>query len=245
MTLPAEIASDFLIINTGGNASQQTRVGGTSGDIYGFGFLRSPEGKIIYTNAGLPARPTNVQYIGSAYPAWKGGIQNEFSYRTFRFSFLVDGQYGGIIYSQTHHKMTEQGKLKHTLNGREQGYIIGDGVVDDGTGKFIANTKQVLPSTYYADYYRRANVESNSFDASFLKLREARIEYNLPKSLLAKTFIQGASFALYGRDLLMITSFPMFDPETAALNGTSIMPGVEIGQMPSTRTMGVNLTVKF
>jgi TonB-linked SusC/RagA family outer membrane protein len=245
ITLPAEIASDFLIINTGGNATQQTRVGGTSGDIYGFGFLRSPEGKIIYTKDGLPARPTNVQYIGSAYPAWKGGFQNEFSYKNFRFSFLIDGQYGGIIYSQTHHKMTEQGKLEHTLYGREQGYIVGDGVVDDGTGKFIQNTKQVLPATYYADYYRRANVESNSFDASFLKLREARIEYNLPKALLAKTFIRGASFALYGRDLLLITSFPMFDPETAALNGTSIMPGVEIGQMPSTRTMGVNLTVKF
>jgi hypothetical protein len=87
-------------------------------------------------------------------------------------------------------------------------------------------------------------VESNSFDASFLKLREARIEYNVPKKYLGRFFRSG-SIALYGRDLLLITSFPIFDPETAALNGTSIMPGVEIGQMPSTRTMGVNLTVKF
>ncbi len=244
VSLPAEIASDFLIINTGGNATQQTRVGGTAGDIYGFGFLRSPEGKIIYTKDGLPARGVNVQYIGSAYPAWKGGIQNEFGYKNFRFSFLVDGQYGGIIYSQTHHKMSEQGKLKHTLHGREEGYIIGDGVVDDGTGKYVPNTKQVIPSVYYADYYRRANVESNSFDASFLKLREARIEYTLPKQHLGR-FFKGASLALYGRDLLMLTSFPMFDPETAALNGTAIMPGVEIGQMPSTRTIGANLTFKF
>jgi hypothetical protein len=146
---------------------------------------------------------------------------------------MVDGQYGGIIYLQTHHKMTEQGKLKHTLRGREEGYIIGDGVVDDGTGKYVANTKQVIPSTYYAEYYRRANVEANSFDASFLKLREAGLEYNLPKQWLGR-FFKSASLALYGRDLLMITSFPMFDPKTAALNGTSIMPGVEIGQMPST-----------
>lgn len=245
MSLPEEIASDFLIINTGGNATQQTRVGGTSGDVYGFGFMRTDEGQVIYNKDGLPVRPTDVQYIGSAYPAWKGGIQNEFNYKGFRLSILFDGQYGGIIYSQTHHKMTEQGKLKHTLRGREEGFIIGDGVVDDGTGHYITNTKQVIPSVYYADYYRRANVESNSFDASFLKLREARLEYSLPKKYLGKSFIKQASIALYGRDLLIITSFPMFDPETAALNGSSIMPGVEIGQLPSTRTMGANLTLKF
>jgi TonB-linked SusC/RagA family outer membrane protein len=246
ISLPEEIKSDFLIINTGGNATQQTRVGGTSGDLYGFGFLRAPDGQIIYDAAtGLPSRPVDVQYIGSAYPAWKGGIQNEFNYKGFRLSILVDGQYGGIIYSQTHHKMTEQGKLKHTLRGRQEGYIIGDGVVDDGTGHFIPNTKQVVPSVYYADYYRRANVESNSFDASFLKLREARLEYNLPKRILGNSFVRQASIGFYGRDLLMITSFPAFDPETAALNGSTIMPGVEIGQLPSTRTIGVNLTFKF
>ncbi|MGZ8537145.1 MAG: SusC/RagA family TonB-linked outer membrane protein, partial [Flavisolibacter sp.] len=244
ISLPEEINSDFLIINTGGNATQQTRVGGTSGDIYGFGFLRAPDGQIIYTKDGLPMRPVDVQYIGSAYPAWKGGIQNEFSYKAFRFSFLVDGQHGGIIYSQTHHKMTEQGKLKHTLRGREEGYIIGEGVVDDGTGRYVKNTKQVLPSVYYADYYRRANVESNSFDASFIKLREARLEYSFSKKQMGKFFNQ-ASFAIYGRDLLMFTDFPMYDPETAALNGTSIMPGVEMGQLPSTRTIGINLTFKF
>lgn len=244
ISLPAEIESDFLIINTGGNATQQTRVGGTSGDIYGFGFVRTEDGQIIYNTDGLPLRPVNVQYIGSAYPAWRGGIQNEFTYKNFRFSFLVDGQYGGIVYSQTHHKMTEQGKLKHTLHGREEGYIIGEGVVDDGTGHYVKNTKQVLPSVYYADYYRRANVESNSFDASFLKLREARLEYALPKNMLGR-FFKGATVAVYGRDLLLLTDFPIFDPETAALNGTSIMPGVEMGQLPSTRTMGVNLTVKF
>jgi hypothetical protein len=43
----------------------------------------------------------------------------------------------------------------------------------------------------------------------------------------------------------MITSFPIFDPETAALNGSTILPGVEMGQLPSSRTMGLNLTVKF
>ncbi len=242
----AEGLSDKQDIGYGGNATLQARVGGTTGDIYGFGFVRSPDGQVVYNASGLPARPADIQYIGRAYADWKGGIQNEFSYRAFRFSFLVDGQYGGLIYSQTHHKMSEQGKLKHTLRGREENFIIGEGVVfDNASGKYIPNTKKVLPVDYYTDYYRRANVESNSFDASFLKLREVRIEYTLPKTVLGKSFLKQVSFALYGRDLLMLTSFPIFDPETAALNGSTLLPGVEMGQLPSTRTMGVNITVKF
>jgi hypothetical protein len=43
----------------------------------------------------------------------------------------------------------------------------------------------------------------------------------------------------------MITKFPMFDPETAALNGGSILPGVEMGQLPTPRTIGMNVTLKF
>lgn len=233
-------------IGYGGNATLQARVGGTTGDIYGFGFLRAPDGQIIYTKDGLPARPETIQYIGNAYADWKGGLLNEFSYRNFRFSFLLDGRYGGIVYSQTHHKMSEQGKLTHTLPGREEGIIVGQGVVENADGTYSPNTKAVSVGDYYADYYRRANVESNSFDASFLKLREMRLEFNLPKAMLTRTrVLQGATIALYGRDLAMLTRFPMFDPETAALNGSTILPGVEIGQLPSTRSFGMNLTLKL
>jgi hypothetical protein len=141
--------------------------------------------------------------------------------------------------------MSEQGKLRHTLRGREENFIIGEGVVPDQNGKYIPNTKKVLPVDYYADYYRRANVEANSFDASFIKLREVRLEYSLPVKLLTRSFVRQVSIALYGRDLAMITNFPMFDPETAALNGSTLLPGVEMGQLPSTRTMGMNVTLKF
>ncbi|QNH63464.1 SusC/RagA family TonB-linked outer membrane protein [Hymenobacter sediminicola] len=242
----AEGLTDQQVIGTGGTATLLATVGGTTGDIYGFGFDYSPDGKIIYNKDGLPVQPAAIKYIGRAYADWKGGLLNEFSYKNFRVSVLFDGQYGGIVYSQTHHKMSEQGKLKSTLPGREEGFIIGDGVVKNADGSFSPNTTKVIPAAYYAEYYRRANIESNSFDASYLKLREARLEFNLPAALLARTkALTGATIGLYGRDLAMWTKFPMFDPETAALNGGTILPGVEIGQLPSTRTMGVNLTLQF
>lgn len=232
-------------IGYGGNATIQARIGGTTGDIYGFSLARTEDGQVIYRSNGLTERPSEISYIGSAYADWKGGISNEFNYKNLRFSFLIDGQYGGIVYSQSFHKMSEQGKLKHTLKGREENYIIGEGVVLDSDGKYVPNTTKVVPATFYGDYYRRANVETNSFDASYLKLREVRISYSLPSSKLKNVFLEQVVFALYGRDLLMLTNFPMFDPETAALNGSVILPGIEMGQMPSTRTFGANITVKF
>jgi TonB-linked SusC/RagA family outer membrane protein len=241
----AEGLSDKQDIGYGGNATIQARVGGTTGDIYGFGFVRSPDGQIVYTAAGLPARPADIQYIGKAYADWRGGLTNEFQYKNYRFSFQFDGQHGGRIYSQTHHKMMEQGKLKKSLAGREEGFIIGEGVVAGAGGTFTPNTTKVAPASYYADYYRRANVESNSFDASFIKLREVRLEYALPVKFTQKLKLNNASLALYGRDLALISDFPVFDPEVAALNGSTILPGIEIGQMPSMRTFGMNLTVKF
>ncbi|WP_439488814.1 SusC/RagA family TonB-linked outer membrane protein [Algoriphagus sp.] len=244
LSLPDEVDGSQVIGN-GGNATILAKVGGTTGDIYGFGFVRSPEGEIVYGANGLPLRPAEIEYQGNAYAKWKGGFRNEFVYKNLRMSILFDGQYGGIVYSQTHHKMSEQGKLTHTLKGREDGFIIGEGVVDNGDGTYSPNTAEVNLADYYTEYYRRANVESNSFDASFIKLREMRVEYGVPVRLLQKTGIRQASIALYGRDLAMWTKFPMFDPETAALNGGTLLPGIEMGQLPSTRNMGVNLTLKF
>lgn len=236
-----------VISSTGSGAAQIiATVGGSTGDLWGYGLVRNDQGQVIIDGTtGLAARPEDKTKIGNVYADWRGGFHNEFRYKNWSLSALIDGQYGGIVYSQTHHKMTEQGKLKHTLVGRETGTIVGEGVIDNGDGTFSPNTKEVPINTWYGDYYRRANLETNSFDASYLKLREVRLEFSLPTSLVSRWKMNSASVALFGRDLFMITDFPMYDPETAALNGATIVPGVEMGQMPSTKTYGVNLRVNF
>ncbi len=162
----------------------------------------------------------------------------------FRVSVLFDGQKGGSVYSQTNHKLNTLGKTKVTLPGREGG-IVGDGVVRQADGTFQPNTRTVPAMNYYDEYYKIRNAETNIFDASFIKLREARIAWSLPAGLVSKVAMQEATIALYGRDLFLFTRFPAFDPEVAMLNSGTIVPGVEMTQFPSTRTMGLNLTVKF
>ncbi|MDM1407699.1 SusC/RagA family TonB-linked outer membrane protein [Myroides sp. DF42-4-2] len=236
---------DQQVLAESGTAQIIGKVGGTTGDLYGYKFVRNDEGQIVYTDKGLPEQSKEVEYIGSAYADWTAGWVNTFKYKNFTLSFTLDGSYGGKVYSQTHHKMSEQGKLGHTLYGREEGFIIGEGVVRNEDGTFAPNTTKVNPAAYYGEYYRRANLESNSFDASYLKVRDVSIEYNFPKSVLDKLKMTRLSVSVFGRNLATLTSFPIFDPETAALNGGSMMPGVEMGQLPSPATYGFNLKLEF
>lgn len=248
LSLAAGLTDGQTIAYTGGtNCALIAKVGGSIGDIYGYKLKRAPDGQVVWKD-GITARTTEFEYVGNAYPAWKAGFSNEFSYKNFRVSILFDGQWGGIVYSQTHHKMTEHGTLKHTLKYRENPNfeVVGEGVMLDERGQYVPNNVPISVSKYYADYWRRANVETNSFDASFLKLREARIEYTIPSAGLNKIGIERLTLALYGRNLAMWTKdFPVYDPEIATLNNGTIVPGSEMGQLPSTRTMGFNLTLKF
>ncbi|MDR6516604.1 SusC/RagA family TonB-linked outer membrane protein [Chryseobacterium camelliae] len=248
MSLPEEFQGEpYIMGSVGGVVYYNAVVGGSLGDMYGYGLMYSPDGQVVFGSDGLTAKPTKTKKIGNAYPKWRAGIQNDFRYRNFTISFSFDGQYKGIGYSQSHHKMTEQGKLTHTLIGRDNpgGLIVGEGVVQNADGSYSPNTKGIPVSTYYADYYRRANVETNSFDTSFVKLRDARISYSFPKSVTDELKITDLTLALFGRNLWMWTKFPLFDPEVATLNDSQITSGVEIGQLPTARTVGIQLNVKF
>jgi hypothetical protein len=241
----AEGITNQVIYSHGGNVTIEARVGGRMGDMYGKGFQRSPEGQIVYSSVGLPAPLDPVtRKFGNAFPDWKASIMNEFSIYKFRVSVLLDGQMGGSMYSQTNHKSNTLGKTTVTLPGREGG-IVGQGVVLQGDGTFAPNTVNVPASSYYDNYYTISNAETNIFSASFLKIREVRVEYGIPLNLLSKIGLQQATIAVFGRDLFNFTDFPGFDPEGGNLNSGTLTPGVELMQFPSTRTIGANVTLKF
>lgn len=256
----------------GSYVSGNVSIIGTKGDIWGYKLKRNPQGEVIIDATGLPARPSEIEYVACALPDWEGAFNTSVKYKNWSFAMQWDGKVGGKTYSQSHHKMSEQGHIKETLNGRKPGtslyldidnpdiqalfkaqkitpvagvYCIAPGVVDNGDGTYSPNQKIVTIEAYYKEYYRIGNVETNTFDTSYLKLREVRIDYNLPKKWLKNTFISNATVGLYGRNLLCITDYPMYDPETASLDGSSFVTGVEVGTLPTTRSYGINLKVDF
>lgn len=255
-----------------GNVSIIGTVGGTTGDLWGYKLKRNDAGQVIIGSDGLPERTDAIEYVGCAYADWKGGFNTTLKYKNWRFSMSWDGQYGGLIYSQSHHKMMEQGHITESLNGRLPGtpfylditdpsiaqqitdagytlldgvYMIAPGVIDNGDGTYRPNDIITTVEKYNKETYRIANVETNSFDASYLKLRELRLDFDFPTKWLKNTFIKKASIGVYGRNLLCITDYPMFDPETVSLDGSTMVTGVEVGTLPSTRSYGINFNVSF
>lgn len=225
------------------------QVGGSMGALYGLGYQRAPDGQIIYEN-GYPKLTDSVKYIGDAIPKWRMSIGNQFRYKQFSASFLFDGQYGAVGYSLTSAVLAESGKTTNTLPGRYNG-IIGNGVVKNPDGTYSKNTviaQNII--TYYNAHYGRDNVEGATYSTDYIKLREARLDYTLSPKLVSKLGLQRLTIGVYGRDLFTITKWPAFDPEFGSLTlnaqGTpTIARGFELGQFPSTRTFGCNITVGF
>ncbi|WP_199118208.1 SusC/RagA family TonB-linked outer membrane protein [Pedobacter sp. ASV28] len=236
---------ETIIMATGPRGYIQAKVGGAIGDIYGSGYLRSPDGQIVHDASGYPIIDTDhIKYIGSAVPDWKGGIQNQFTYKNWSFSFLFDGQMGGDIYSFSHSVLAGNGKLASTLYGRYEGFI-GQGVQRNADGTYRPNDVLADAPGYYTQMYLRDNVEANTFDASYVKLREASLEYRFAPKWVNRIGVKTASLSVYGRDLLLFTKFPLYDPEIATLNRNRVEPGFETGQFPSTRSFGATIKASF
>ena len=234
-----------LQFGPGGRGAVNATVGSSMGDLWGIGYTRAPDGQIIY-EGGYPVLTTDMIYIGNTNPKWRASLNNQFKYKQFGFSFLIDGQYGARAFSQTAYKLSEQGKTTNTLPGRYNG-IIGNGVVLNSDGTYSPNTVIASNiSTYYNRHYASDNVEGSSYSTDFIKLREARLSYQLPNKLTSKLGLQKANIALYGRDLWIKTSWPAFDPEFGSLDADGdINKGFEKGQFPDTRSLGLNLVVVF
>lgn len=218
------------------------KVGGRIGDMYGTGF-EMVNGQVLYEN-GLPVRSNELRKLGNYNPDFMVGFQNTFTYKNFSLGVLFDWRQGGEIHSRTVAIGGTTGMLDFTTRGRETG-IIGNGVMSDGNGGYVPNNVNVPASAYFSSTYSRGNEAVPIFDATYVKLRELKLSYSLPKKLLNKTPIQSASLSIVGRNLALWTENDHVDPETFSFDGGTIVQGLEDMATPSTKSIGFSLNVQF
>ncbi|UOE47173.1 SusC/RagA family TonB-linked outer membrane protein [Mucilaginibacter sp. SMC90] len=241
-----QLADSAVVLRNGPTGGGQivARVGGSMGDMYGRGYLRSPDGQIVYDAAtGFAKLSDDLVYLGNTIPKWKASMGHDFRYKQFNLHLLFDAQVGGVSYSLSNYKLAEQGKTTLTLPGRYNG-IIGKGVIQNPDGSYKPN--DVIATDidgYYRSHYGIDNAEGNTFSTNFLKFREARFDYSLSPRLVKRLGLQRATVGVYGRDLYIWTKWPIFDPEFGTLSGTDIVQGFEVAQFPSTRTFGFNIVI--
>lgn len=217
----------------------------------------------LYGSNGLPVRDPNLRRLGNYNPDWLAGIYNTLSYKGFRLGFLFDGRVGGVVMSRTLLIGGTSGMMAETAQfDREATTYIGgvtrvDGVSEldrngvkevissEGVVSYVPNDIAVSARDFYWSHFNRGNEQVGMYDASFLKLREVRLGYTFPRGLTAKMGAQKIAVSLVGRNLLLWTENPHFDPEVFSFNANTIVPGVEDMATPSARSYGVNLNVTF
>ncbi|NJN34451.1 MAG: TonB-dependent receptor [Saprospiraceae bacterium] len=243
----------------------EARVGQRMGEMYGIGFQRVNDpnsqynGQIINDSRGRPLRTTERIALGNYNPDWLAGINNTFRFQNLSFGVLFDWRQGGRVYSHTQTVGREGGQLIETLEGRADGYdlkrdnkdvegngVIAPGVIRAADGSFAPNNIKLSAREWHTAYTSGRNlIEGVMYDASFVKLREARLTYAFPNSWFGKTSLRDVSFSIVGRNLLLFDNVPHIDPENASTADGTIIPGVESVSIPSTRNIGFNLSLKF
>ena len=217
--------------------SVEARKGYAYGAMFGVGYQRDSATHELLLDGGLPLpEPSSQKRVLGVYtPDWTGGLDNTFHYRGFDFGFLFDTRQGGNIYSVGNMWGSYAGVLKQTEFRPDTGLLIKG--IDAETGE--ANTTHVRAEDYWHSLYPIQ--EAWIYDASFIKLREARFGFNVPARLLRNTGFHGAHVSLVGRNLFLWSHVPNIDPETA-FSATNLQ-GFEMGQMPTVRSFGFQLSV--
>ncbi|MDO6471563.1 SusC/RagA family TonB-linked outer membrane protein [Maribacter sp. 1_MG-2023] len=224
----------------------QAEEGGRVGDLYGTGYLKNDNGDFILTDEGRYIPDNELQKLGNYNPDFMLGFNNQFNYKNWNMGFLFDWRQGGIIVSRTRALGNVGGQLAETAF-RPEGGIVPEGVLNTGTADntvYSQNTVAVSAESYYRQFYDRNHEENNTYDASFLKLRQLSVGYTFD-NLSVLNQDATLSLSLIGKNLFAITENPHFDPEQLAVQGQGFISGVEDMSYATTRSIGFKAGFNF
>jgi TonB-linked SusC/RagA family outer membrane protein len=229
-----------------GNVTVQNIVGKPYGELVGYKYKRV-DGQIVYKD-GIAQSSDELENLGSGVYKLTGGWRNQLTFKDWTLSFLIDFKFGAKLFSGTNYSLYSNGLHKNTLEGRGEdgkGTIIGNGVMLDASGNYVANNVAVSAQEYWKGIVSNNIAEEFIYNASFIKFRELSLGYNFPKSILGQnSAVKGLSVSLVARNLWTILKYTdNIDPESAYNNTNG--QGLELNGYPATRSIGFNVNVKF
>ena len=241
-------------------------VGENYGSIMGKDFKRNADGDVIINaKTGLPEVDDEIRTLGNASWDWTGGFYSTFTYKNFRLSAGFDVKMGADIFSMSMRSAYQTGKASGTLAGREEwyaseearqaagmtsaewlasgnarGYIV-PGVIDNGDGTYRPNDIPVNPEGYWKSAADNAP-GMFVYDNSYIKCREITFGYTFPENMLGK-FVKSLNISFVARNPFIVwKNIPNIDPDSG-YNTSGL--GLEYGSLPSRRSYGFNVNVKF
>lgn len=243
LDLGSEIGIDEITVGDAEFHGELRQVTGEPmNQLYGWGYLRDTQGRKVFDeNTGRPIRSEEQLSFGSSIPNWVGGITNSFNYKNLSFSFLVDFTLGHNLISGTHINAYRHGLDKATLVGREQGYVVGDGVNPDGS----ENTVQTPVQTYYETIRGFRGSEQSVFKAGSWQLRQASVGYNFTPHLSEGLGLRGIRLTIVAKNIAVLKSWvPHIHPDQNGIYSDQ-RQGLEATGLPPTTSIGFNLSIQI
>ena len=242
------------------------KVGENYGSIIGPDFQRNENGDILIdSSTGLPMYDKSAHVLGNASWDWTGGLVTTLAYKNLSLSAVFDVKVGADLYSMSARSAYESGKSLATLEGREEWYrseeqrkaaglpkgspdwkptggFIAPGVIDNGDGTYRPNDIYINPEDYWMSVCRNAP-SMFIYDNSYVKCRELTLTYQFPKKLL-KNVVDNLTISFVARNpFIVYKNIPNIDPDSNYNNTTGM--GLEYGSLPSRKSYGFNVNIKF
>lgn len=222
------------------NGETRHVVGQEMGQIAGYGYAYNEKGQQIFQSNGLPLRTTDFILFGSGLPKWVGGFLNTVNYKGINFSVFIDYKLGNKMLSGTNFNAVRHGLHKMTLQGREGG-VKGNGVDANGN----PNTAVQGVQSYWEHLRSQQIIEPVVYNGGYWKVRQVSLGYDFTKYVPTKWPLKGVKLDFVANNVLLIKKWvDNIDPETFGF-GSDNQVGLESPGLPTTRSIGLNLNIKF
>ena len=227
--------------------------------IYGSTYVRDQNNNIVVDSRATTEKgDDNPMYgqpligehdvLGNVQPDFTLGVNSTLRYKSLSLNVSIDVQKGGHIYSGMNSLLRAYGLSEETLGRDEETIIEGSkGYFDSQTGELIVegvNDITIKKDKAYWDDALYYIAESAVFETSFARLRNVTITLDIPATITEKVKIRAASIYISGRNLLLITDYPNFDPESSTSSGNG-SGGYEYVSLPNSRSFGAGIRLKF
>ena len=211
------------------------KVGGSINDIYARKVLaKDNQGFVnVSPSGGMNLETVEPIYLGKTTPDFTMGWNNNFTYKNFGLSFLINARVGGIVTSSTQALLDRFGVSKASADARDAG-----GVMIPNQGLYDAKKYYTLVATGENDlagYY--------TYSATNVRLQELTLSYKF-NSKLFNNVIKDLTLSFVATNPWMIYCKAPFDPELTASTGT-YGQGNDYFMQPSLKSYGFSVKFKF